>query len=227
MTLEKLLEFEAEIRKVIPKFEIRFKDESKLQKFLGLLVWLFNREYMTRYTTTLYPVVWFPSRAFYESRPKVSFTILAHELVHLLDTQKHPFWFRVSYLFPQVLALPAFLAIIPTAIVAGLWALLPLGIALVLLAPWPAPWRSFWEYRGYGMNLAVFQWSSSVAMEEMRDAIAGHFVTAGYYFMCWSRQTATAKLTEYVTAAREGALQQQEPYKQVYEFLSSNRLTTQ
>jgi hypothetical protein len=124
-----------------------------------------------------------------------------------------------------VLSLLAFLAIIPIAIVAGLWAFLPLGVALALLIPWPAHWRAAWEYRGYGMTIAVLQWTYGKVAEDMPDTIAAHFVTAGYYFMCWSRKMPIAELSGYVTAAREGALQQQEPYQQVHAFLVSNQMT--
>lgn len=224
MTAQTLADFEAEIRKLVPDFKVCFKDDSKLQRVIGFLVWIFNREYMTKYTTTLYPVVWFPTRDFYESRPRASLNILAHELVHLLDTQKHPFWFRLGYLFPQVLSLLAFLAIIPTAILAGWWAFLALGIALVLLVPWPAPWRTAYELRGYGMSLAIIQWSYGIVAEDMPGTIADHFTKADYYFMSWSRTAVVQKLTEYMKCAKDGTLQQEDPYKLVRAFLAKNNL---
>lgn len=224
MTLEILRDFEAAIRQLVPNFEVRFKDESKWQKVLGVLAWVFNREYMTRYTTTFYPLVWFPSKAFYEERPSPSLRILAHELVHLLDTKKHPVWMRVSYIFPQVLALLAFIAIIPVAILWGLWGLLPAGIGLALLAPWPAPWRTAWEMRGYGMSLACAVWMSPITVEAVRDNIVKNFVSSNYYFMSWSRARVLKQLDEWIARAKDGSLLQNEPYRQVHDFLVKKAL---
>lgn len=224
MTTEILRNFEVLIRAAVPNFEVRFKDESKWQRILGVLVWVFNREYMTRYTTTFYPVVWFPSKAFYEERPSPSLRILAHELVHLLDTKAHPVWMRLSYLLPQVLSILAFLAIIPVAILWGLWGLLPFGIGLVLLVPWPSPWRTAWELRGYGMSLACAQWMNPLTVEVMRDHIVENFVTSNYYFMSWSRARILKQLDEWIARARDGSLLKEEPYRQVHDFLVTNEL---
>jgi hypothetical protein len=224
MSLQTLFDFETEIRKLAPSFEVRFKDESRTQKFIGILVWIFNRTYMTQYTTTLYPIVWFPSRALYVNRPQVSFMILAHELVHLQDTKDSPIWFRLGYVFPQALTLLAFLAAIPVAFLAGWWALVPVVTGILLLVPWPAPWRVATELRGYGMSLALTQWRDGVVAQVALDSMVSQFVGAGYYYMSWSRASVEQRLLEYTKGAAEGTLQQQEPYGCVHRFMSEKKL---
>ncbi len=106
MKLDDLHAFEVEIRKHCPKFRVAFKDESKVQRLIGALMHPLNAYYLTRYTSTFAPVVWFPSRAYYESNPRNSFTILAHEFVHLVDHDSHPWgFFTLTYAFPQILAI--------------------------------------------------------------------------------------------------------------------------
>ena len=115
MTLDDLRAFEALVRVHYPALRIEFKEQSFTQKILGYLTFPFNNQYMTKYSSTFAPVVYFPSQEFYEGNPKSSFTVLAHELVHLLDTQKQPWWFRFSYMFPQILAPLAFLTYVGVA----------------------------------------------------------------------------------------------------------------
>jgi hypothetical protein len=103
--LDTLRSFEGEVRKVIPGFEIRYKDQSFIQKVIGFLMYPWNREYMTRYTTTLAPFIYFPSKEAYESLPRSSLSLVAHEMVHMFDTSKHPIWFRLSYALPQAASL--------------------------------------------------------------------------------------------------------------------------
>jgi hypothetical protein len=104
MNLDTLHAFEDEVRKVVPKFKLAYKDESKLMKLLGFFAVLFNPDFMTRYTTTLNTTVYFPSKSYYEAQPKSSLTVLAHEMVHMLDNKKYPIWYQFTYAFPQVIA---------------------------------------------------------------------------------------------------------------------------
>jgi hypothetical protein len=267
MDLQVLRDFEQEVGKLVPGFRVAFKDESKTQKLIGLIAKPFNPEYMTRYTSTFYPVVWFPTRAYYEGQPRSSLTVLAHELVHLIDTQRHPFWFRVSYLFPQVLSLAAFATYVALcgwrawpllvllvglllgallarvsmgafvamlilalgsaatcAVLFGGWASVPFFVGLALFAPWPAPWRVDWEVRGYGMSLAVVQWTYSGVIGIVRESTINNFVRSSYYFMSWRRKPIETDLDSYIERARTGTLREEVPYKQVYDFLAKNGL---
>ena len=265
MDLQALHNFEDVIRERVPGFKVAFKDESPSQKVLGFLMQPFNPTYMTKFISTFSPVVYFPSREYYESNPKSSFIILAHELVHLLDTQKAPLWFRASYLFPQILALFAFAAYIglvswhayPLAILLGclllgcgiatklpwaFWIFAGLGLVgssalavwtggwasaaffagLVLLAPWPAPWRVKWELRGYAVNLAVTVWSYNTVPALVREMVVRHFIKGDYYFMSWSRAATEAALDEFTRKSLSGEICAEEPYETIRAFWSQN-----
>ncbi len=91
----------------LPGFAIGYKDEDRLQQLIGRLVRPFNATYLTDYTTVLFGVVWFPSRAWRaQMGPRVIYEILRHEAVHLRDARRFPVFFHVSYL---LLPLPAVL----------------------------------------------------------------------------------------------------------------------
>jgi hypothetical protein len=104
MEVSALKTFEAEIKKAVPGFSVKYKDESFWLKLLGFFSYPFNPTFMTRQATTLAPVVYFPSRTFYETQNS-SFATLAHEMVHLVDGKKYPFWMKFSYSLPQSLGL--------------------------------------------------------------------------------------------------------------------------
>jgi len=108
-TIDDLKNFEEVIRKRVPGFRVAFKDASFVQRLLGFVMRPFNHRYMTDFTSTFYPVVWFPTQERYESNPRNSFVVLAHEYVHLVDTSKRPIWFRVSYVMPQALGVIPFI----------------------------------------------------------------------------------------------------------------------
>jgi hypothetical protein len=127
--------FEAELRRVVPELRVKFKDETPFQRFLGVLASPFNATYLTTSTTTFGNTVYFPSRAHYTAKPLSSLSVLAHEFVHIYDSQKDRL-FQVKYAFPQALTV---LPMMVYALLAGrhAWiALLPLVgyIVGVLLA---------------------------------------------------------------------------------------------
>jgi len=89
----------------LPNFEICFKDESPLQRFIGKLLWPINKSYMTAYTTVMFGKVYFPSREIIADwGPESVYKILRHEFVHLMDAKRFPILFELSYIF----LLPAF-----------------------------------------------------------------------------------------------------------------------
>jgi hypothetical protein len=107
------------IKSDIRDFKLAYKDESVLMNILGFFMAPFNSTFMSRYVTTWGDKVYFPSKRDLYSDPTKNFCILAHEYVHLLDAKEHKS-FRLTYLFPQVIAL---VPLIATAILA-----------------WPHPW---------------------------------------------------------------------------------------
>jgi hypothetical protein len=104
MDLETLDLFEAELHRAVPTFQVKYKDESWSQRLLGFLIFPFNPQYLTDYTTTIGSHVYFPSREYYVKDPEISLTVLAHEFVHIYDAGRDPL-FRVKYLLPQAFLL--------------------------------------------------------------------------------------------------------------------------
>lgn len=90
----------ADLESEFPRFGIRFKDESAIQRAIARLLWPFNREYLTRYTTVWFGRVCFPSHAWCSGLGAHElYVILRHEAVHLRDARRFPVVFELSYLF--------------------------------------------------------------------------------------------------------------------------------
>lgn len=264
MNLDTLHAFEGEVRKTVPQFKLAYKDQSAFMKVLGFFMTAFNPGFMTDYTTTIGNTVYFPTQSFYEIQTRASFTVLAHEMVHMVDGQKNGPLFKLSYLFPQILgpiAIAVYIALArlhswPLAILAGglvlacwlakkstvaFW--IALGLAFVgssallvwlsgwlsavyfgglaLFAPWPAPWRTKWEGRGYVMSLAVLAWMDGPPPIVALDHVTEYFTGSFYYFMSWSKPAVENMLNAGIAGAQSGALQKEQPYGQVYDFLAA------
>ena len=104
MTEEDVAKLEAELLRELPRFGVGYKDESRVQAWIGALVRPFNATYMTNYTTVMFGKVWFPSRT-WRARvgPRAIYETLRHEAVHLRDMRRFPIFFQLTY----VLLLPA------------------------------------------------------------------------------------------------------------------------
>ena len=84
----------------LPRFRIRYKDESRLQRAIAALLRPFNRRYLSDYTTVMFGAVYFPSRSWQRAvGPRDIWLILRHEAVHLRDARRWPLLFQLSYLF--------------------------------------------------------------------------------------------------------------------------------
>ena len=264
--LNTLRAFEVAIVKDIPGFKVAFKDKSTFMKLLGFLMRPFNDAFMTQFTTTIGDTVYFPSTEHYVNSPGPRLRTLAHEYVHLWDSKQHSWTFKVSYLFPQVLAviplivfavlawphpwlvlLPFVgyvlgalfaklskvvfwvifgLAVVGTIFLAWLlagWAVLSLA-GLVLLGPWPAPWRTKWELRGYGMTMALGVWISGSYSTKQLQYLIEQFVGPNYFFMSWSRSKVEEALRLKAALAADDTLQGLPPYKMVHDFLYERSL---
>lgn len=185
------------IRKRVPSFEIRYKNQSLGQKILGRLLF-FNREYMTEYTSTFGTKVYFPSTDFVAQDRMRAFRILSHEYVHILDATKSV-WkknrritFSLLYLFPQFLALFSLGAIL--SIWFGKWFLIFL-LFLIFAAPLPSFTRTIIEMRGYWMNLAITLWRHSELRKESRENIVKMFTSFAYYRM-WPYKGSVEKMID-------------------------------
>ncbi len=258
--------FETELRREVPDFQVKFKDESWIQKLIGTLIYPINPMYLTGYVTTFGSTVYFSSKADYLSNPESSLSTLAHEFVHITDSKKDSY-FRLKYLFPQVFVLVpllvygllawshAWLLVLPVlgyvagavlcrksrvaflvAVTLGVLSTVALGwwltgwklivmLGIVLVGPWPSPWRREYELRGYGMNVAISQWKNGGVPKEAVNFFIQQFTGPSYFYMC--RDVAYLERTFEATRqqAQVGALQKIPPYGIVYEFLSANRFT--
>ena len=85
----------------IPGFKIKFKKDSPLMRALSYLLF-FNKGFMNRYVTTLYPVVYVPDWwGKYKNMSFSELAIIAHEYVHLRDRRRFGWIFNLLYHYPQ------------------------------------------------------------------------------------------------------------------------------
>jgi hypothetical protein len=204
----------------VPGFEVRFKNESWSQKLLALLAKPFCPDYMTRFTTTLFPKVYFPSRQFVEGNYRSAWKVLTHEYAHLWDRQKEGRTFDLRYALPQLLAI---FALGVLAAFWSLWALLAL-VFLLALAPWPSRGRTDIEMRGYGMSMAVDYWRYGSINPGTKDWIAGIFVGWSYYRMSASLPKVKAQLDAIEKQIADSSILSGDyatPYRDVYLLLKN------
>lgn len=199
---KRFLALEKKIQEEIPGFRIDYKDTTKDWKLrvVGKIVGLFNKAFMTRFTTTLFPVVYFASRDSVESDFGAYFYTLCHEWVHLYDRKTKGFWFTLSYLFPQMFSL---LAVFSFLAFWNVWFILCLFFLLFLL-PLPSIWRANWEMRGYSMNMAVRVWDKRPIQEDYLDTVVENFTGYNYYRMSLSGKKVKENLLKAQRIATQG-----------------------
>lgn len=76
------------------KTRIVVKSESKLMKFIGFLVYPFNKTFMTGYVTTIGRTIYTPNK-----NGKVNKLTLAHEEKHIEQYNKYGILYMLAYLF--------------------------------------------------------------------------------------------------------------------------------
>ncbi len=175
--------------------EIAFKNESKLMRALSLLLF-FNKGFMTRYITVIGKTIYFPSREWLENNRAGAARSLCHEFVHISDEKNvGSAVFRVSYLFPQCMALFALLSVFvgPSAL-----------LFLLFLLPLPAPFRTFWELRGYAMTDAVLYAKHQQFADE--DFLMKQFTTSNYYYMWPFKKSLLREIAKNRAAIRDERL---------------------
>lgn len=184
--------FLAELRQH-SKIKIGYKDESRLMKLIGKILF-FNPQFMTAYITTIGHTVYFPSRENMLANDLSSMLVTCHEVQHIRDSERLTFpLYAFIYLFPQILALLVLLAIPLAFLVPWYYAIIPLA-ALLFLLPIPAYGRMKIELRGYSMSLfALSEYLKGTGKDSAY--ITGelsnraniydqyHFKGPGYYFM--------------------------------------------
>lgn len=207
-------------KELIPGFSIGYKNESRWQKFIAVFCWIFNPFYLTRYTTTSYPKVWFPNRDYTGKDVKVGYKILFHELIHLHDRKTMGSRFDLGYILPQILGLISLGALI--AIWVNLWFLFFL-VALVFVLPLPAIYRKNAEMRGYAASMAINYWKYGSIKPETKRWIAKEFTGASYYFMFPFINKVFKELNQWENKIKTGAILEMSPvYKMVHKIQTSS-----
>lgn len=97
--------------------------------------------------------------------------------------------------------------------------LLLAGIAC--LGPWPSPWRTRWELRGYSMNLALMVWRTGLdASDDYIAHVAKQFTGPNYWYMSGSSSVDIESQLRGVTRrALARQLEQEAPYSFVYALI--------
>jgi hypothetical protein len=157
-------------------------------------------------------------------------------LVYAMLAWPHP-WIALLPLLSYVLGCGAakihkvlFWVVLPlllggTAVLAwtltGWFSLVLLGVVL-FLAPWPAYWRTRWELRGYGMNVAVVQWLYGTFSTKYREGIIKQFTGPAYFCMSWSGSEVGEALDVFRARAVKGDLREDRPYGRVFSLLNKS-----
>lgn len=199
-----------ELHTVVP-FNIKYKDESWEMQVLNLFVIWFCPNFLTQFTTVIGNTIYFPSRAYVRWNPDGAMRTLAHEVVHILDMDKWtPGFFMGAYLFPQILALGVF-----TFPFFGLWSLL----FLIFLLPIPAPFRYYFEARGYAMDVLT---AHPGHRAEMVERSLDHFTGWNYYKMYPFEEQVREAIKGYVVRAEAGEDKDLMKVLLVYELVAEN-----
>lgn len=168
--------FNKVIRKRVPKWNVTFKGDSKLHRFLCWLPpLLFMRAtYMRKFWTTIGFTAAYPEGA------DNDWESLAHEGVHGIQSSK---WtrplFGYLYLFPQSFLIPLGI-ILALTISPYFWLLALLGAA-----PLPAPFRTGWELEAYKLSAMIetWRWGVEEALDYVNRLRCIYFRGPSYYFM--------------------------------------------
>jgi len=207
-------DFINQMKRHVPKFDIAFKEDSKFMKFLGALLF-FNKDFMTRYTTTIGYKVYLPSKEKYNNDPNAYLSIMVHEFVHAMDYKKYNILFKLTYLLPQLLVVAALLSLLAIWF-SKLW-LLSL-LAVLLLAPLPAYFRSYWELRGYTMSAAFQHWESRYEYMPPVDLYLDRFTGSGYYFMWPFKGNMTKRLKKMYDKIYDNSILKDKTYSIVHDW---------
>ena len=185
---DKLVQY---VKDEISDFDIRGKNKSRLMKLLSVVLF-FNKDFLTRYITTIYPRIYVPSLPWAPNRPNARISILAHEYVHLYDRKRLGWLFNVLYLSPQIFALLALGAFW------NLWWL----TALLFLLPLPSPGRAWLEYRGYRMTIAVNWWLTGA--EPNTIWLQSKFTGPDYYWMFPFKKIVEGRILKAIENIKSG-----------------------
>jgi hypothetical protein len=155
------------------------KRSSKLMRalYIASLMFLWNRRFMTSYTTTIGRTMYIPKDPLnFGSDGIHDLALLNHELQHIKDSmaQGRAQW-MLFYLAPQIFSLCA---------VGGFW-YRPALLCLLFLLPWPSPFRVWAESRGYAISLATYARAGFEVGALQYEGHRSKFTGWAYYRMAW------------------------------------------
>lgn len=168
-------------KKYFPEGKVKYKNESSLMKFLGILLF-FNKEFMTDFTTTIGDTIYFPSKEYIEKKPTTSKVIFLHELVHIYDSHRiGRILYSLSYLLPQILAPFSLLLLLISWKIA-------IPMLVLFMLPLPAFFRMYYEKRAYVVSLYAShhigkKLNLTVDLKKSKEHYISQFKNGSYYFM--------------------------------------------
>lgn len=174
----------------VPGLKVVEKSSSRFMRFLSWLppMVFFRKKFLNDYFTTIGPVIYWPGlEGGFQTLDEAA--ILAHEGQHAWDGRRLTWGlYGIGYLFPQVLAVLALLAVL--SIWLSSWWLVSL-VALGALGPWPAPWRAHFEARACAAGAVVMEAHFDHIPEGWEAwAIKKIFLSWLYWRPCWRRKAA-------------------------------------
>ena len=219
-----IVKFQEQLKLLVPNFKVKFKDESLFMKILGILLF-FNPKFMDSYITTIGKTIYFPNRNNFLDKNNYSKNImhLTHEFIHIKDYNSYNILFYLGYLFPQILSL-IFIGLLPISI----WFLVP---TILFLLPWPAPFRKYFELRGYFLSIFAYNFflkDLGLDLQQRRVKLTNYvsyynqqFKSSPYYWMWpWGVEKDLLKFKEQVLS--EDHLE--DPiYQKILSILESSR----
>lgn len=166
----------AKAQTYFPNLQIKYKDQSTLMKVIGKVMF-FNPEFMTHYVTTLGNTVYLPNEQYVANSPEAFTDVFIHECTHMYDEKRLGLRYQLAYIFPQILSLVCLLLMFLVT-----WKIM-LPLALLMLAPLPAPWRAYFEKRAYFVQMYAGNklWGSDPVADG--ETYAQWFRTGDYYWM--------------------------------------------
>lgn len=195
-----------------------WKDESPLMKVLYVVsfMWIWNREFMTNYTTTVgNRVYWGTNKREGENQAYRMLRTLAHELRHIVrkNHDGHASY-TYDYMSPQLFGIIALLFVFGAGVgllffsgVISPWTLVG-ALGLAFLGPWPSEGRTRIEVEGYTMTHAVDIWSGH-PVDKPHDFIVENLTTMKYYKPCWDRAQLVQDLQAGIDVIKSGDYEKQ------------------
>lgn len=160
-----------------PTLQIKYKDQSAFMKFLGALLF-FNPGFKNSFITTIGNTIYWPSEQFVQNNPNAVSEIFIHECTHMYDEKRvGSVPFTLGYLFPQILVLPVLFLLFFLS-----WKVV-LPLALLCMAPWPAPFRALFERRAYFTSMLVGYKLNNWDPVMTAPHYTQNFKDSSYYFM--------------------------------------------